>query len=1598
MQSPDALTAVLVEADLLAREDSTIDELSRVLRDLAANAEHVDGLPAATARRFAPAVELLVERLLNSDEQAGALELIEEGLLDEVSALQAQLAQARTPAPGTPLPAGTPMSVTYHDDEVPVVIVVPAEAVPNSRTQALEVVRVAMSEFGPRELARIPELVTRAPRWLHDSSTVLAECVSLLTATTGIPLPTGIVAVGRWSGSEFAPLSKDEISKHHDAVKADGRFNALLVPTTTGWLLRTADHERTTDDNQRGLAGLAAFLFENAWANWRRERFAAVLADCKWRKADVTPKNDPLPEIRTQQSQIVKQMLWRDEVPVVLFGGGTKCGKRVTVTQVTTQMTALNWQCVTLNTDSDQELTTRDELIRVGRAAFACEPERKYQRRLLVLMGMRPVSNSGDIADILRDVAQKLEVSIFALPQFESGPGAEWTTGGCPVVHAISGPEQSLDFAESLRKSLPDLLGELTDDQLRDIAQRNDANLRDLCDELLRVARGEDEDVEDNSGVFARLTGDQRETLAIAATRVILKRPTPQDELTDFLDVDELPQLGFSPTAVPGYLTLNNVSAGERILLACDQLAGAADPARPRAEAGEAAITRYSAAELRRAARSDDKPTRNTIPTAIFSLRMYGPVLARRVIEEFAESDEFKLWLTAAGSDEIAALLRSSGGLFGKRVDELCELLASRISGLQIDLRQSTLMMVAGVVSRYRTSIDGDLFGHCLSWVRNAAEHALRIGYASKHDTYGLLNLLLRFNDPKIDEIVIEGARELLTGLDHTSLMECLLVYRVDQLATRAINRSEHPDRHEAIGEHPEVRRLLGIPPSDASFTLTLLRLALWVHFDKPDEDWTERLHAAKPALLRALAGESARDVHLVLSQIGEIRVVFANRVLNELTSFSDEISKIIRSSTPPADTAMLLNTTRRLHLNRAIQVLYPRGGYEPDVELAEDLAEIARKQRDGKGTGMLLAALTAIDENVLREHAGFGTLVAEDLGFDWVVERIRLDTRSSTRYHLLKEIWGTEASYRKQLVEIALNVIVHAVNRGVSHWGPQLALRLGEHADLGWDFLRSLQGRLWDEGVFNGMIGMQNAQAQMHYHRLGRALFPHLIGRFIEAFNEMPSQYMQGISTSEATVACAAAAETLIAGGVTDAGKDVLNVVLGDAEDIEKRLRNIYNAAELATAMHNLAHLDRTVARTVVTALAQPEAVETDDEDTASAQPAQLTLLARRARQAMYDSPLAGLDFLNAAERAAEGTGAQLLNDTRGRHVWRTFFREALHLQDPIEQYRATRYLTQLGWLPTASNKESATGLYRKWLESQSLQGITCVKRLTGLLRMFLTWSEAVPGQRDWPWKIAMKINFEAVQRRLERCRPADLAALPLFAESLVLTRKRDEAKKLVDLVVGLGRDTVADRLSLWDLYRLHDCATRLQVPGAAWVTDQLAAQVSAGIEKSIIYNEREHWYEIGWAVHRLRVSNAPVPEITRTELNPNMAHPFLMGWALSALPSSKWLDRELDRVRSLVHGVAPVTDQDRFCAIVMGARLGDVAAFVDVTDADVKNSVARTSFHRLRALQEIAQGSPEVAQLLDDVEPEIRIRARKPLALCEISAQDVVINFKRT
>jgi hypothetical protein len=653
-----------------------------------------------------------------------------------------------------------------------------------------------------------------------------------------------------------------------------------------------------------------------------------------------------------------------------------------------------------------------------------------------------------------------------------------------------------------------------------------------------------------------------------------------------------------------------------------------------------------------------------------------------------------------------------------------------------------------------------------------------------------------------------------------------------------------------------------------------------------------------------------------------------------------------LREATP-IEASELLRLVYALHARAASRLVCVRDGV-PDPDLARSLAGKARG--DAKAAGMLLSAARQVDDLYLRDGPAFATLIAEELGEKWVIDRLRKDMRPSVKYYLVKGVWATDASFREQCREAILEVTTAALREALRPWGPRLALMIGADPFIGQSFLAELRQRVDVQDVLRGMSAWSSAEVQAEYHRLGRAMFPQLPSLFGPRFDlERTAQQLIGVSSAVAVADCVRELHRTLGrhAGADDGGELILatNRTPGREQVWADRLAEIDGGQEFAQVVNVLADVDGARTRAIV----QREFGERQitRSGTAEAEP----IVYNMTRLAMYDSASESSAMLAALERhAGLGSAAYLYLRDEGR-LMRIFTSELSWMQNPVEQCAAAVSLAQAGVYPGQPHTEWMNIAFD--LQRGLVPGYASPSALLAVLRMMFAW------KRDWAQEIAGRVNHDLLVRRLSQGRTADLAPAVHLAAALYMADETSGCWSILDALHGLGAAGVVGTVGLADGATLQSLAYQLGHPATANLAEAVNAAVALGLRQGIAFDDRALWIDIGQAGHTLAMQSR---EVSAMVLQPARSIAQLdaptLAWGLQRLKSSHWRDdayaSALDRLLA-----SPPSDPGGMatglaCATVAG-RLADMTAG-DLTPA------LRASYRRLANLGEVAERSPEL------------------------------------
>jgi hypothetical protein len=634
----------------------------------------------------------------------------------------------------------------------------------------------------------------------------------------------------------------------------------------------------------------------------------------------------------------------------------------------------------------------------------------------------------------------------------------------------------------------------------------------------------------------------------------------------------------------------------------------------------------------------------------------------------------------------------------------------------------------------------------------------------------------------------------------------------------------------------------------------------------------------------------------------------------------------------------------------------------------------------------MLLSAAGYVDDLYLREAAAFATLIAEELGRTWVIDRLRKDIRPAVKYHLVKGIWAAEASFREDCRQALLDVTAAALREALRPWGPRLAMMIGTDPFLGRSFLAELRQRVDVRDILRGMSAWSSAEVQAEYHRLGRVMFPELAALFAPQFNlERTAQRLAGVSSAVSVAECIRELHRTLSrhrGASYDGGALILatNQSPGREQVWADRLAEIEGGHEFAQVVNLLADTDSERTREVVRNEFGERRITRSGADEAE------PIVCKMARHIIYDSPGGGAAVLAVLERHAGIGSATYLYLRDEDWLMQVFKAELSWMQNPVEQCAAAVNLSRAGVHPGQPYTEWMQITYdlkRGLVSSYSSPGA-----LLAVLRMMLAW------KREWAQDVADHINHDLVGRRLSQGRTADLSPAIQLAAALFIVDETAGCWSVLDALHRLGAPQVVDAVGLGDGVTLLSLATHLQHPAVADVASAVNAAIGKGLRQGIAFDDHALWIDIGQACHTLAMQSR---EVSATVLQParrvsELDAPTLV-WGLQRLKSSRWRD---DTYRASLERLLAAPPLDP-AGLATGLAAAAVARRLFEVSADDLRGALKAPFRTLANLCEVAETSPELHSLLRPLRDDLARRAEEREAWGDWHAKRLSLSLAR-
>ncbi|MER8038892.1 AAA family ATPase [Streptomyces hydrogenans] len=1440
------------------------------------------------------------------------------------------------------------------------------------------------------------------PSRVDDPTVALPAALRLLSRTLAAPeLPhpaPGMWAAGGLSPSHLGAATPFESLKPGEApVRADACGGTLVHPGHGGWFRTSAGDATPTlavADPGLTLAGAARAYWGAAWDDWTRDWHTSALKAARWRLDDWTrtqPDGQWLPDVRTDQVDSLVAIFHDAERKVAVLGGPSGSGKSCIVRCTARALAEAGRRVVVLSPD-DHAFPSGDVLARVVRHALGSlgpQEQPGTGSPVVILDDIRPIGET-DVDRVLRAVSAELGVGVLACLGYDINSLHDWQAANLAVVPSIVRPAALLDLAARARAIHGDGVAanpRFLDALVRRFPHDLSRFVKGLCDYRGGNDRPERLEEELRQDFTDRLgLGADTQDLAAAVAAVSLlggNVSVPEDKRS------ALGELGAASDRDPDRLRFPSPTDSRTIL---DAYAGVVYPDEATRPRRHELVAELVAKELFK----DLGDHRGGLLPMLRGARLYDERVCRSLADRLLRPEheaDFAKWRRNASPVDVALVLLAMDSSFGdKLMGKLLDTFVARLREATLESGRD-LLAVIRAIHKHRHRFSDSRFDTLAAWMAERFGDLLDDSPKPDDGLYSVLEQLSLFHHQDLDEIVARRGAETLIRLDPDKALDYRTVGRVERLVRRAANDIGILDYASFVQNETEVRKLLDHDPDPArGIALYISSLVLRLRYDPDYEDWETVFRGHQVAIRQALRQADAVDLRYALVDARDYRVGFVTKMLNDKEinkgeGFGVAIRNALRTATP-TDAALLIRTTSEIHDYTARHALYGDQAERPDVVLARSLAQQVRASQDLKGAGLLLSATARVDELFLTEKKGFGQYLAEEIGKEWVTDRLEDDPRISIQYHLIKGIWETHASFREECLDQFVDVVAGALNRSLRPWGPQAALLLGQDEEFGADFLVKLRRKVVDKRLFEGMREASITDARRFFHQLGRAMFQGLSSQYV---NEYDAAAFVGktaaVSPAAAALSARETARTLVDGGVPrrDAGLWVLRKDGTEPPDAVGRrwaaqISRGAGANQLTEVMNVLAALNRE------TAAAALDDLETRTVPRRGRRDSQLR---EKARQAVYSHPADAARLLTAVERVSAGVGVALMRDLQSeRGAWNAFTSELAHIQHPTQQYEVVRQLVALGLRPG--------GVHSNWVDKlrdrhqATVLQVTSPAALCDVLRLALIWDVG------WAARLAADVPGQRLARRLAYGRVKDLMHLPSLLSLLVRADAYEPVRLLLDELERLPAASLVKRLNAFSVDVLLDVVIRVRPDYARRLAPAVAGAVDTQIRREVVLDEAKHWNEIGWMAHSLHLIKQDGLLSRRVpKRSPNPAYPHATAWGAMWLPRQDWTRDILGGVADRVVRPTVSGGQEVFVAYAYASAEGRTAELRSPDGSWPR--LGRCSARKIAALQRMAERDPALRSALVSQRVQLMAELDKPVSQVDAYAKSAREWFTR-
>lgn len=1437
-------------------------------------------------------------------------------LLTELDQLVTRAERVGTAGGGAPKPApvgGVPLLLAPVDDWYVIagadIVLDPRDgALPSSPLpdpaaidRGLQAARPLVATVGRKLSAEVHPRVD-AP-YVLSPSTVAPDSAPAAVALSWIAAEGGLPDLGTLGVLALAGISQDgdwlppTVIEQAMGAAAEAGLD-VLWRDTDGWRLRRDGTDES--DAEPTLLGAARLLWGEQWDAAVGRRAAQILDEEEWRILHSTAAGDSEPGwsgpadkrmVDFERSSFLFKRYHQRPLSRVIQSGPRNSGKTVCAQQVVRKLEAAGWQTLVLSPDSRQ-LPSDGDLLPVVRAALTATGVEPTRRKVLVVLEDLQALEDGNVGEALECLGE-LKVGVLALTRYVDGATNRWENHGVTAYVTLVPSEEVPDLARRMIRQAPGEYRVRADDSaavglaveachgdlglLADLLREEPAAKPAAAGTLPDRGLGADRVRARAQAVCDALDPDARAAMYLLAAVSWLDDGVPTSHVRV---IPEETRKALGVVVHHGLARIPSTIRAEALIVAAsphglDDFPSQLEP--------------YVLGLLR----DDNRPRLDAL---LRKCAAYAPERLALLLKLTSIREAITVWAAKAHPRKALSVLR----LCRRNSDAewtaaaLPAVLEHLMNVDDLTVRDLTFGLTALWDDEFRLS-ETNILADLVAWVgqpQGGLDTALGRP-SSVTDRYHLVNALLKLAGEgttptaTVCDWFEQRTNELVRDADPANHRDLIAVRRMDDLIF-AKSRQAASAREDSPASvlrplfKPAQLLIESAPTKDRSLAAILSWISLRLHFDGTG-DWDQIIEQYKSQLQAALAHSDAIQISQALFDLAQSNRGLCNRLLNHL-KFGRTLVPVVKAA-PPAEAAILISTVRNIHGGTLRTLLYQETRDNRDTDLvadaglARELAKTVRNFEDARGAGMLLSAVSRVDDLYCATKERFSYRLAMEIGQQFVENVMRRERRPAIVYHLLRGLWEAGADYRQDIEEGALGLVVSSIHtqRGTARpWGPRLAMLLIQDEYFGQSFLHKLAAKLDRKVLCDRMsqIGL-DPESMVHTHRLGLALVPDIGVAYANRL-QMDKAVHAPLLSSASNVAqkLHVMADTLRAGGEVDATRIVLRYFKDEHPqwDWAERLQVGRSIGAFTTTLGQLRTLEPSNAATAVDALSRPHAGQ------------DLSHLRELVLRSVVHPPLTA-ELLSEVERCVPGLGkSELAALRKERRRWLTLVEAFKFDQDPLTQGHVGRALARLGVTNRTEETEWMHTLVTNRLES-TMHLFASPRAVLEVLTLAHMW------EPQWGEQLAASVNVKRLINRLRLGLRSDMQEIPGLLQALWLTGAGKAFNDILDHVLGVNADVLANALGP------HQASKLLKVVHRAnRSADALAQAVGRLIEqvagRHLVVDAEAHWLGIGWAAQALHECSAQryLPDVVPT-LRPNVvAHTSAVAWAATWLPRTDW------------------------------------------------------------------------------------------------------------